>query len=140
MADPTGTAPKPPQIPDTAPQALKDFIDCRADSYAFADGPLEFLEMQPKPKVAFTPGSTPDTATLAITVMGFTLKLPAAIRAGQLSIDTSGQWLMPGKVATDVKRFTDDLNGWFASNGKQLSSPAFGPDGMTLTKVPLAGA
>src|SRR5215207_5442023 len=128
-----------PPVPDTAPQGLKDFLGCTADSYTFADGPLTWLDVSPRPDMKIRPGNTPGTATLALKVMGFTISLPAAVIDGKLSIDTSRQLFLPRSAADEVKRFVDGLNGWFAENGRRLAPPQFGPDGMTLTKVVVPG-
>ena len=66
--------------------------------------------------------------------------LPAAIVDGRLSIDTSKlPMLAPRSIAADIQRFVEGLNGRLAANGKALAAPAFGPSGMTLTKVDRVG-
>ena len=72
---------------------------------------------------------------------GAGIGVAAAVVGGKLSVDTSKlPFLAPRQVATEIRRFVDELNARLAATGKALGSPSIGPDGLTLTKVPLASA
>ena len=84
------------------------------------------------------PGSGPGTAILTIRAGWIGATLPAAVTGGKLTIDTSKlPFLAPASIKQEIKRFVDELNGRLAANGKALGEPVVGPDGMTLSKVPL---
>jgi hypothetical protein len=63
--------------------------------------------------------------------------LVASIRDGRLAIDPRSfpGWAPPA-LASEAAAFLDRLNDWFGANGVALAPFAFGPDGVTLRKVP----
>jgi hypothetical protein len=128
--------PQPPQLPDTAPQELKDFIACKSASVTLG-GTIDWLPGMPvNPDFNVTPGSTPNKATITVTIgappFGATYELPAEVADGSLKIDTSQ--LDVGGPSIDS--FVNDLNAWLKFNGQCLG-PAKVRDGkVTLTKQP----
>jgi hypothetical protein len=140
------------QLPPNLPEDLRAFLDCHADRATIPNGPVEWVEIPPnvrgmlggaaRPELTITPGPAPATAYLKVKAGWVSATLPAMVRDGRLAVDTSKlPFLAPPSIATDIKRFVDELNGRLAANGKALGEPSFGPEGMTLTKVSLpAGA
>lgn len=133
------------------PEDLRAFVECRADTATIANGPVAWVEIPPnlrgmlggatRPDLTVKPGSAPGTATLVVKAGWISATLPAAVAGGKLSVQTSKlPFLAPPSIARDIKRFVDELNGRLAANGKALSEPTFGPEGMTLRKVALEGA
>ncbi len=141
---------QPPPLPDTLPQDLRDFIECRADSATIANGPVAWVQLpdaasgilgKAAPELTITPGEPAGTATLRVKIGFMSVTLPTAVVDGKLTIDTSKlPFWAPSSVKGDVALFVDGLNEWLASNGKALAAPTFGDAGMTLTKVPLPAA
>ena len=136
-------------IASSLPADLRAFLDCQADTATIRNGPIEWLEIPQNikamlggksPELTIVEGGTPGSAVLTIRAGWIGATLPAAVVAGRLTIDTSKlPFLAPPSIARDIKRFVDELNGRLAANGKALAAPVIGPDGMTLSKVSLAG-
>lgn len=136
-------------VAPSLPEDLRAFLECRADSATIRNGPVEWLEIPSNvramlggksPELKITAGPAPGTAVLKIQAGWVGATLPATVVDGKLSVDTSKlPFLAPPAIARDIRRFVDELNGRLAANGKALGPPAIGPDGMTLTKVALAG-
>jgi hypothetical protein len=130
------------------PADLRAFLDCQADTATIRNGPIEWLEIPQNvramlggksPELQIAAGSGPGTAVLSIRAGWIGATLPAAVVGGRLTIDTSKlPFLAPGSIKRDIKRFVDELNGRLTAHGKALGEPVIGPDGMTLSKVPLA--
>ncbi len=129
------------------PGDIRAFLECRAEAATIRNGPVAWLEIPPNvramlggahPDLTITPGHAPGTAILKVKAGWIGATLPAAVTAGRLSIDTSKlPFLAPASIKRDIRRFVDELNGRLAANGKALGTPVIGPEGMTLTKVPL---
>ena len=139
------------QLPPNLPEDLRAFLDCRSDSATIANGPVDWVEIPPnirgmlggatRPELTVTPGPAPATAFLKVKAGWVSATLPAMVRGGKLAVDTSKlPFLAPRSIASDIQRFVDELNGRLAENGKALGEPAFGAEGMTLTKVSVAPA
>lgn len=134
-------------IASSLPADLRAFLDCQADTATIRNGPVEWLEIPQNiramlggksPELTIVAGSAPGSAVLTIRAGWIGATLPAAVSGGKLSIDTSKlPFLAPPSIARDIKRFVEELNGRLAANGKALGEPAIGPQGMTLSKVPL---
>jgi hypothetical protein len=136
-----------PGLPAGAPQELRDFVECRATTVEIRNGPLTWLDLglgdDIKASVTIKPGATPGTATIELDPPGLpVLQLPASIKKGVLSIDTSSLpwWAKPieKKIQAGVKTFVDNLNGFFKQGGYNLAPPTFGDGSITLTKVAVA--
>ena len=101
-----GDKPKPPTLPKGAPKELQDFLDCTAASVTLGSGKVDWLKLKDVLPKKF-PGSdfVPEDAkvevsfeatagggvTIGIGMGGLTLiSLPATVKNGQLSLDTSG--------------------------------------------------
>jgi hypothetical protein len=134
------------RLPPNLPADLRAFLDCTSDVATIANGPIEWVEIpanvrgmlggakQAELHIAAGPG--PASAVLRVKAGWVSATLQASVLDGRLTIDTSKlPMLAPRSIATEIKRFVDALNGRLAANGKALGPPAFGPDGMTLTKV-----
>ena len=130
------------------PEDLRAFVECTADTATIRNGPVTWVEIPSNlrgmlggatsPELTVTPGAAAGTATLVVKAGWVSATLPAAVVAGRLLVDTSKlPFLAPASIGRDIKRFVEELNGRLAANGKALGAPTFGPDGMTLTKVPL---
>ena len=136
-------------VASSLPEDLRAFVECRADTATIRNGPIEWLEIPQNiramlggksPELKITPGTAAGTAIISIRAGWVGATLPASVAEGRLAVDTSKlPFLAPPSIARDIKRFVDELNGRLAANGKRLSSPTFGPDGMTMSKVDLAG-
>ncbi|HXG26709.1 MAG TPA: hypothetical protein VNL94_07660 [Candidatus Binatia bacterium] len=137
-------------LASTVPADLRAFLDCTSDTAVIANGPVTWVEIPPNvrgmlggashPTLQVSPGSAPGTAILRVGAGWVSATFPAAVVDGRLSIDTSRlPFLAPKSIATDIQRFVDAINVRLEANGKALGEPAFGPEGMTLTKVDLAG-
>lgn len=140
----------PPPIPEGLPPELRDFVECRSTSATLANGPMTWLELPPEargflggkpPVLDIRPRGAPGEATLNIKAGFISVSVPAAVANGRLSIDTSKlPFWAPAGIAAEVDRFVGSLNGWLTQNGHAFGEPTFGPEGMTLTKVPLASS
>ncbi len=140
-------ASQPPPLPDSLPQDLRDFIECRSDSAAIANGPVTWVQLpdaatgllgKAPPELTIKPGQAPGTASLKVKIGFMSITLPTTVTGGKLAIDTSKlPFWAPSSVKDDVATFVDGLNDWLAANGKALAPPTFDDAGMTLTKVPL---
>ena len=138
---------QPPPLPDSLPQDLRDFIECRSDSATIANGPVTWVELpdaatgllgKAPPELTVTPGEEAGTATLRVKIGFMSVTLPTSVAGGKLAIDTSKlPFWAPSSVKGDVMSFVDGLNDWLAANGKALAPPTFSDAGMTLTKEPL---
>src|SRR5215218_7702628 len=137
-------------LPPNLPPDLRAFLECTGDVATIANGPVPWVEIPANvrgmlggathPDLQVSPGSTPSTAMLLIKAGWVSATLTATVTDGRLSIDTSKlPMLAPSSIAREIRAFVDALNGRLASNGKALGAPAFGPAGMTLTKVSIAG-
>ncbi len=134
-------------IAASLPEDLRAFLDCTVDTATIRNGPIEWLEIPSNvramlggksPELKIAAGAAPGSAVLTIRAGWIGATLPAAVVDGKLSIDTSKlPFLAPASIGRDIKRFVDELNGRLAANGKALGEPVIGPDGMTLSKVPL---
>lgn len=138
----------PPPLPAGLPQDLRDFVECRSTRATLANGPMTWLELPPEargflggkpPVLDIQARGGPGEATLSIKAGFISVSVPAAVTNGRLSIDTSKlPFWAPAGIAAEVDRFVGSINGWLAQNGYALGEPTFGPEGMTLTKVPVA--
>jgi hypothetical protein len=145
MTDPS--IPSPPPLPEGLPAPLRDFIECRTTTATIENGPLTWIALPPEargflggkpPVLDIQPGPAPGTATLRVSAGFISASLPASVANGRLSIDTSKlPFWAPAGLAAEIDRFVGSLNGWLAANGWSLGPPAFGPRGLTLTKVPI---
>lgn len=136
-------------IASSLPEDLRAFLDCTVDTATIRNGPIEWLEIPSNvramlggksPELTIVQGGTPGSAVLTIRAGWIGATLPAAVVGGKLSIDTSKlPFLAPASIKRDILRFVDELNGRLAANGKGLGEPVIGPDGMTLSKMPLGG-
>ena len=135
-------------LPDGLPEDLRDFLECRTASATIANGPIEWVQLPDaatsflggakKPELTVRPGAAPDVAILDIKVGFLSVSLPASVADGKLSVDTSKlPFWAPGSVKTDVAAVVNGINQRLASHGMGLGSPVIGPDGLTLSKVPL---
>ncbi|MEK7424759.1 MAG: hypothetical protein AAB131_13085 [Actinomycetota bacterium] len=117
--------PKPPKLPDNAPQEVKDFIACTRLVAELDLAQLGWLPRPPGVPEAMVPtaeAASTGTNSAGIKVgWGFvSLTLPVSVAAGQLAVDTTDIPTMGGmKSGIDnwVKRFNDTLK----SNGKELA-------------------
>ena len=137
-------------LPANLPEDLRAFLECRGDRATIANGPVDWVEIPAnvrgmlggasRPELSVKPGPSPTTAVVTVKAGWVSATLPASVTGGKLAIDTSKlPFLAPRSIATQIQQFVNELNGRLASNGKALGEPAFGPEGMTLTKVPLEG-
>jgi hypothetical protein len=142
---------KPPELPASLPQDLRDFVECRSMSVTIQDGPQAWVQLpdgvkgylpaDAAPDLTIVPGSTPETMTIKVSLGFFSLSLPAAVNAGRLSIDTRKlPWMAPASIATGIAGFVDTLNRWYEANGKGLAAPTFGAGGVTLRLVDMPAA
>ena len=133
-------------LPASVPADLRAFVECTGDEATIANGPVTWVEIPPNvrgmlggathPDLQVSPGAAPSTAILRIRAGWVSATLPASVVDGRLAIDTSKlPFLAPASIKQDIQRFVAALNGRLAANGKALGEPAFGPGGMTLTKV-----
>jgi hypothetical protein len=144
------TEPKAPELPKDVPADLRDFIECKSASVTIKDGRLTWLPLpipddwkayvpdSVKPTLAIKPGATPGSATISIQfapMLG--LDVPVSIKDGTLSVDTSS---LPQNAKDQLDPWVKTLNDWFKANGKGFGAPAFGKDGVSLSKVALAPA
>ena len=139
----------PPPLPAGVPQELRDFVECRATTATLANGPMTWLEIPSEargflggkpPVLDIRPTGKPGESTLSIKAGFISVSLPAVVSGGRLSINTSKlPFWAPSDIAAEIDRFVGSLNGYLAQNGFALGEPTFGPEGMTLTKVPLSG-
>lgn len=138
-----------PPLPDGLPDDLRAFLECRTPSATIANGPIDwivlpaaatsFLGGATKPELTVRPGPTPDGAILDIKVGFLSVSLPASVVDLKLAVDTSKlPFWAPGSVKGDVAAVVDGINQRLASHGMGLGPPSIGPDGLTLSKVPLA--
>ncbi|TPW16178.1 MAG: hypothetical protein FD127_271, partial [Acidimicrobiaceae bacterium] len=117
--------PKPPKLPDNAPQEVKDFIACTRLVAELDLAQVGWLPRPPGVPEAMAPtAEAASTGTNSAEVKvgwGFvSLTLPVSVTAGQLAVDTTNIPTMGGmKSGIDnwVKRFNDTLK----SNGKELA-------------------
>jgi hypothetical protein len=134
------------QLPPNLPEDLRAFLECTADRATIANGPVTWVEIPASargmlggaahPELTVSPGPVEGTAWLQVKAGWVAAKVPAMVAGGRLKVDTSKlPMLTPGSVKADIERFVGELNARLAANGKALGMPAFGPDGMTLTKV-----
>jgi len=145
--DTQAAASQPPPLPDSLPQDLRDFIECRSDSTTIENGPVTWVQLpdaatgllgKAAPELTITPGQVAGTASLKVKIGFMSITLPTTVAGGKLAIDTSKlPFWAPSSVRGDVASFVDGLNDWLAANGKALAPPTFDDAGMMLTKVPL---
>ena len=137
-------------LPPNLPADLRAFVDCTGDVATIANGPIAWVEIPPnvrgmlggaaQPELDVSPGPEPGSALLQIRAGWVSATLLASVVEGRLTIDTSKLPLLaPGSLGTEIGRFVEALNGRLAANGKAFGPPAFGPAGMTLTKVERTG-
>lgn len=143
MGEPKGKV-KPPNLPDGAPQELKDFVACKRLTVEIDLATLGWLPTPPgvpkelAPSVTAEPGATPNTATVSVGWGFVSISLPVSVGSdGQLNVDTGN---LPDienlKTNIDnwVKKFNDSLKG----NGKRLSGFTINGTKITLTKAAIA--
>ena len=134
---------QPPQLPDTAPLDLREFIECRRDSVTITGGeltwlplPPEVMEYAPTPTLGLEPGASAGTGTISIGLGFATLTLPVSIVDGELHMDTSGVSAIPGaKEAIDT--WLKELNDWLKKSGKRFKQTSIRNGSVTLTKEPI---
>ncbi len=142
---------KAPTLPDSLPDDLRDFVECRSASVLIKNGPQVwvtvpegisgFLSRDAKPDLTIEPGLVPGSARVKVSLGFISMTLPATIADGRLSIDTNGlPMFAPASVAREISAFVDALNTWFEVNGQALGPPVFGVGQLRLDKVPLADA
>jgi hypothetical protein len=143
MADPSLLDELPPNLPED----LRAFIECTGDRATIANGPVEWVDIPAnvrgmlggasRPELTVVQGQAPRSAILTVKAGWVSATLTATVRDGKLAIDTSKlPFLAPKSIATGIQEFVTALNGRLAANGKALGEPSFGPQGMTLVKVP----
>ena len=136
-------------LPPNLPPDLRAFVECTSDRATIANGPVEWVEIPPnvrgmlggasRPELNVVAGKAPSTAVITVKAGWVSASLPASVVDGRLAIDTSKlPFLAPRSIGTGIQDFVTALNGRLAANGKAIGEPTFGPDGMTLTKVPRA--
>jgi hypothetical protein len=138
------TEPTAPTIPDTAPQDVKDFFDCRGNTLAWQPGEVSWLGLPVTPNVTFSAGATAGSVTINVSLAGglVNFTLPASVNAaGELVVDTSSvpdlsDWGLGGRADIDaaIKR----INDWFKHNGKKLKPATLVGGAVTLEKTPIA--
>ena len=137
-------------LPPDLPADLRAFLDCTSEVATIANGPVAWIEIPRNlrgmlggaahPELTVSPGRAPASAVITVKAGWVSAVLPAAVVDGRLAVDTSKlPFLAPPRIAADIGRFVDEVNSRLAANGKALDAPAFGPAGMTLTKVDRAG-
>lgn len=141
MADPTA-----PQIPNDAPQDVKDFFDCRGSTLNWQSGEVTWLGLKVTPSVTFAPGATRGAVNITVGLLGgmVSFTLPASVNAaGELVVDTSSvpdlsEWGLGGR--TDFDAAIKRINDWFKHNGKKLKPARLAGGTVVLEKVPITAA
>ena len=143
MGEPKGKA-KPPDLPDGAPQELKDFIACKRLTVELDLATIGWLPAPPgvpkelAPSVTAEAGATPNTATVSVGWGFLSITLPVSIGSdGQLNVDTAKLpdiENLKSNVDKWVKKFNDSLKG----NGKRLSGFTINGTKIAFTKVAIA--
>lgn len=135
--------PTAPQIPDDAPQDVKDFFECRGSTLNWQSGDVTWLGLSVTPSVTFAPGANQGDVILTVGILGgmVSFALPASVNAaGELVVDTSSvpdlsEWGLGGRADIDaaIKR----INDWFRHNGKKLKPARLTGGTVVLEKVPI---
>ena len=141
MAEPTA-----PQIPNDAPQDVKDFFDCKGNTLNWQSGDVTWLGLKVTPSVTFAPGANRGEVNITVGLLGgmVSFTLPASVNAaGELVVDTSSvpdlsEWGLGGRADIDaaIKR----INDWFKHNGKKLKPARLAGGTVVLEKVPIGPA
>jgi hypothetical protein len=137
--------PTAPSLPAETPADIRAFIECRASEVTLRNGPVEWVRLpaaargfvgDARPELTIRAGDAAGTASVNVTVGPVSVNLPAAVRDGALVIDTGKlPFWAPRSVGEELRRFVDELNAWFAANGRQLGPPRFDASGVMLAKV-----
>jgi hypothetical protein len=138
MAEPTA-----PNIPNDAPQDVKDFFSCTGDKLVWSPGEVTWLGLKVTPTVDFTDNPTTGGVTINISILGglVSFGLPATINAaGELVVDTSSvpdlsEWGLGGRA--DIDAAIKNINDWFKKNGKKLRPQKFKDGAVILEKTPI---
>src|SRR5262245_12196364 len=88
------TDPQAPQIPDSAPQDVKEFFSCKSLKLEWQKGPVTWLGLPVTPDVSFDAGTGKGKVNINVTIgvepFAMTFTLPASVNAkGELKVDTS---------------------------------------------------
>lgn len=138
----TKKAPKPPKLPDNAPQELKDFVACTVSSVTIDPARMDWL---PQPPLAGAPNVTVEAkgADQVEASVGFgdtaKMKIPISVEGGQLKVDSSDvPDLLGMKKAVDnwAKKLNDAVKG----NGKEFDHIEVKDGKVVVTKRAAAGA
>ncbi|MDP1795293.1 MAG: hypothetical protein Q8K63_14240, partial [Acidimicrobiales bacterium] len=120
---------KPPKLPDSAPQDLKDFVACARLDLQLDPARTDWLPRPPgvpdavAPSVTVTPSSTPGATNAVDVAVGWgfvSIHLPVSVVEGTLRIDTAD---LPdlGGLKSNIDNWTTSINNWMRANGKELS-------------------
>lgn len=130
------------KLPATAPRDLDAFLGCTGTSVVLKGGKQAWLgkidlgvTTIEAPEISFAPGAD-GGIDLTVGSGMFSLTLQAKVADGKLVVEPPN---LPG-VADPLKQQVDELNKWFAKNGKKLGAPKIDKGTLTLTKVPLSTA
>jgi hypothetical protein len=125
--------------PAGAPKELDAFLGCTGNEVTLKNGKQPWIKLDlgfatlDGPPITFGKGAD-GGIDLTVGEGMISLTLKCNIVDGKLTVEPPD---IPG-VADKLKSQLDELNGWFAKNGKQLGAPKLEKGGITLTKVALA--
>ena len=130
--------------PPTCPRTCRASWSAPATSRSIRNGPVAWVEIPPNVRGLLGGAAQPgahrsrrarrrSTAILRVKAGWVAATLPAPSSTGRLSIDTSKlPFARPARIAAEIQRFVEELNGRLAANGKApRPNRRFGPDGMT---------
>src|SRR4051812_18414401 len=136
---------KAPATVDGLPADMADFLDCKSDKVELKPGKQPWLGAIPNvgdflggADIAFEgekDGSVKATAKLGEGAFSASASVKLKVDAdGRLAVDASDSTLI-NAFKSNIDGWTNDVNSWFASNGKKLGKPAVKGGRVTLTKV-----
>jgi hypothetical protein len=148
MGDDGQTTPsgvKPPNTLDGLPADIVDFLDCNTDKVELGPGKHEWLGGVPhvgdflgSADVSFEAekdGSVKATAKLGDTAFSGSASVKLKVDGdGRLSVDASDSTLL-NAFKQNIDEWTNDVNAWFASNGKRFAKPTVRGGRVTLTNI-----
>lgn len=141
--------PTKPNIPDDAPQDVKDFFDCKGDKLVWKKGKVTWLGLPVDPDVSFEHGKAKDSIDITITFgkppLGVSFTLNASVNSdGELTVDSTSlpdlssiSDKLPGK--NDFDNSIKNINAWFKKNGKKLKGATLKKGEITLEKTTTTG-
>jgi hypothetical protein len=132
---------KPPKLPDDAPQDVKDFVDCKADSITLDPTKKGFLPEIPvigAPNVKIEKGAKAGTAKVSLTKAGGLLdtSFTVGVKDGHLDADTTG--VKPEFVKDEIDKWVKKYNDWLDAKKRKLQDVTVKDGKATITKVPVA--